>query len=579
MSDAISELYAKIGFKVDDKELQKVKTLLTGVADQLTRFNSVTRDAASSYGILSDKQIKLEQQKIRQSTEWWKHHNKTIDLTKQREHQQFVERQQRYKEDIETKKKNAIEEGKIEQRLTATQKSENEKRINLTKTLATTFKRIKQIIGAGSWTYNALRRFIGDSTERAIETRDFMRYTGTSFNALQDIEERFARIGSSMSRNDILGELSNVMSNITDINFGQGNLFGFKLAGLGQVDYRKNVGRLIDDIKYGLLDVAPQERVKVLNELGLTGQRWMAFFDEQIKGVNGTRIPRVSLGEQKQLEEAQGHFKTLNLAIERTKDKFNAVLAPAVAQLSKSFYNLVDEFFRSGAGKNLSSAVTKKIKDIEEWAKGLTQEDLENTAKSINEFASSAKEFFSYLGVLVKVFNYAGRFIKHFKKEFSDAFESFFDYLMGNKRDISERLKRSQEQVNNIIEAGKRGFKGYKEGEEMSENMANVVFGRSIADAKKFYENYTAMSKKDGVSGVSDPQPQWINKYINNQNKPSTTPLPVSVNNTYNNNTTVNGVEQKEIADKTAEAIDVRNQKLAEYNNTFVLSGYGAGYA
>lgn len=551
MADQIADLYAKIGFKISEEDLRKVKKNLSELKNLMSQIGSTTQRASASYGLLSRQQIKLEQQKIKQSTEWWKHQSKIIDLTKQRESQQFKERQQRYKEDLDTKKKVAAEDQKIQQQTTQSQKREAKKRVDIAKGLATTFRRIKQIVGSASWAISGLGKFMGDSTTRAISTRDFMRYTGTQFDTLQDIEERFASIGSQMNRESIMGELSSAMRNITNISYGQGDLFGFKIAGLSQAAASRDVTALLRELKYALVGVEPQDRVKVLESLGLS-RSWMPYFDEQIKGVEGARIPRLSLEEQKKLEESGNLFRTLNLAIERTKDKFNATLAPALSQASKSLYDFATKFFEGETGKHMVELIEGTVKSFGEWASNLTPADIDIAVKSFSSFMDAlgaiGRIIDNTLGVVIKLYdNIALRAARWFGNEWGNAFaDVFFGTAEG-------KMKNAKIQAAAIIEEGRKGFIGWKEGDAFSEFYAKNLFGRDIASAKNFYKSYLSLQ-----SG----------------NIPPTVNANTTINNTFN------GLEQKEIADtaisKMSEEFSATREKLA-YKDVYVFADAGTG--
>ena len=58
MADAVSKLYAKIGFKVDKKGITEAKSLLEDLAAKMTAVNESTKVIAREYGIFNKERAK-----------------------------------------------------------------------------------------------------------------------------------------------------------------------------------------------------------------------------------------------------------------------------------------------------------------------------------------------------------------------------------------------------------------------------------------------------------------------------------------------------------------------------------------
>ena len=69
MSDAISKLYAEIGFKVNQDGLKQVQTILKDFAKQMNALNTATKEAAKQYGVFSKNQAKQEMHNAKLATE------------------------------------------------------------------------------------------------------------------------------------------------------------------------------------------------------------------------------------------------------------------------------------------------------------------------------------------------------------------------------------------------------------------------------------------------------------------------------------------------------------------------------
>lgn len=480
MADAVSELYAKIGFKVDNNSLRSVKKAIEGLSKQMSSFNKVADSTVKSYSKLS---------------------KRIVRDTKDQE--------------------------------------------NVFKELTKSFRRVRQIMNAGAWAVGGVAKQANVSLSGAIARRDFGRYSGVSLNRLQDIEERFARIGSAMTQGKIMSDMTRVMENITNIGFGMGKLFGFKVSGINAAAYQKDVGGLIDALVPALAGVDNQKRVKILNDLGFSGQDWFTFFDEQIKSIDIERIPRLSEEEQKRLEESAKLFKTLNLAIGRTRDKFMAALLPSTDHITQAFNDFVNRIFESGKMDKLNEWVSDKFDSLGQKLEGLDVADFDNVINKISAFGGFISDI-SYalgttIGVMAKVYKYI---------------VSKGGSVLGNviggivpDRTPEEARANAQRYINNILEYGARDFAGLKEGDPMSEVMAGGIFGRSISDAKRLYENYQRM--QSGAPTV----------IINNNQRVTT------------NVETTNDEIGSLIEDATAEGVAAGNGQIGWGRDAFVFAG------
>lgn len=481
MADAVSELYAKIGFKVDNNSLKSVKKAIENLSKQMSSFNKVADSTVKSYSKLS---------------------KRIVRDTKDQE--------------------------------------------NVFKELSKSFRRVRQIMNAGAWAVGGVAKQANISLSGAIARRDFGRYSGVSLDKLQDIEERFARIGSAMTQGKIMSDMSRVMENITNIGFGMGKLFGFKVSGINAAAFRGDVGGLIDALVPALAGVDNQKRVKILNDLGFSGQDWVTFFDEQIKSIDIERIPRLAEEEQKRLEESAKLFKTLNLAIGRTRDKFMAALLPSTDHIAQAFNDFVERIFSSGKMDKLNEWVSKKFDLLGEKLEGLETADFDNVINKISAFGGFISDI-SYalgttIGVMAKVYKYI------VSKGGSILGNVMADNIIPD-RSPAIALANAQQNIKNILEYGAKGFPGLKEGDPMSEVMASGIFGRDIASARKFYENWQNMH-----SGA----PMVI---INNNQRVTT------------NVETTNDEIGDLIEDVTAEGVAKGNGQIGWGRDAFVFAG------
>ena len=102
MSDAISKLYAEIGFKVNQDGLKQVQTILKDFAKKMNALNTATKEAAKQYGVFSKNQAKQEMHNAKLATEASRKavQDKRIQIMQTRELQRQEDRAKREKEKL-----------------------------------------------------------------------------------------------------------------------------------------------------------------------------------------------------------------------------------------------------------------------------------------------------------------------------------------------------------------------------------------------------------------------------------------------------------------------------------------------
>lgn len=318
MADKVADLYAKIGFNVNEDGFKKAKKLLQELAQQLSTLNQLSQKHAKENGIFSKKQLNELK------------HNQTMErliLKEKIQDKRFHQKQQEHL-------------WRMEERA---QKRHNG---SIIKEATSHIKKLGGILYHGlkitaGWTKGIYNSMFAPSMARSIATRDFMMYTGTPLSALQNIRERFAAVGSSMTGEDIMGELSKVMDNLTKIRFGEGELGGFKLSGIAGFAASRNVSKVLSMIEDQIAgsNIDNQALVHVLDKMGFNGQAWLPYFraSQRVSAA----MPRLDDQGLIQLTQAQTAVMQLKLAFERTSEVLASKLSPsiqkAVEELTKFF--------------------------------------------------------------------------------------------------------------------------------------------------------------------------------------------------------------------------------------------------
>lgn len=325
MADAVSKLYAEIGFKINQEGLKKAKEEIQKLSDQLSAINSMAKKQAETHGIYSKERTQKDIMRERVFKRLIKSkRNNLAWLSKQEE---------KIENDAQKRKERQLrdEEKAANQRIKSMRQSFN--------TMARVVRGGVKLVAAA--TKSLWSRTFEPALTRSIATRDFMMYTGMNFSTLQKIQERFASVGSSMSREDIMGELANVMDNLTKIRFGQGSPIGQKLLGISAAAQNRDFNRVLSIIEKAGVGVDNRAFVETLNQMGFSGQRWLPYF--RARQRVSAEMPTLDDEGQKALESAKIAVVQFKYALEKGAELLTAKFSPYIEKIADFFTKFVTE--------------------------------------------------------------------------------------------------------------------------------------------------------------------------------------------------------------------------------------------
>ena len=393
MADAVSKLYAEIGFKVNQDGLKEAQKLLEGLAKQMSALNNATKEAARQYGIfskdqnkqsLADAKLALENEKAESQREKRKLDNKKF------EHKQLMDLA---KLEFQVEKYNASEKEKLERkqaREAEKASKEQQKRLknilggfrSFAVGLRNTFLALAGV-GAGGIVYG-----MKQSLDRSVPTRNFLMTTGVSLPDLQDIMSRMVNTGSAMSQQQIMSDIQNVSQNLQDIALGQGELSPYKL--LSVAAKRGDVIGVIKGVEQAVKGLDNAMALNLTRRVGLSDD-WLASFRYRER-FGGNQI-QVSTAQQNEIIETENALRQLRFAFKNLSDFLMAAISPAMQKVADNIRN--------------------GLQSISQWIN-----DHPNTIKELlDNLASVAKAINLVVGAITIAIKWMVDLIKETKKE------------------------------------------------------------------------------------------------------------------------------------------------------------------
>lgn len=420
MADAVSKLYAEIGFKVNQDGLKQLQSVLKDVSKEIDSINKATKEAAKSFGIFSKEQSK-------QSIADEKRNREEIKSERERIKNKMVIRNQEFKEQMAIRKAEFTERLKQDrenERLARKEQQRNEKtnrerKKALNEALHATGNFVRSIgnylkvgaVGFGRLLYSGVNESLG----RSIATRDFMLATSANLGDIQSVMARFASIGESVRQEQVMGDLIKLSQGIASIALGRGDADTYKL--LGQAAERGDIAGMVRGIGRAGNYIDNDMFMNLLGSAGLPSY-WLPFFKAKGGGKEVTNF--IDEEGRSRIEDAKDSLGTLSLAFRNLSDWVASTLSPTIVELSNGLQDWVQDLsvsLQGEEGEKLSDMLRELSKKIVDFVKSF---DAEKVKSCISGFVGAVEYLAGKIISIARRFGYVPESEKEqYMKDFS----------------------------------------------------------------------------------------------------------------------------------------------------------------
>lgn len=445
MADAVSKLYAEIGFKVKQDGLKELKDTLKNITRQMDKFNKSAKQAARNYGIFSRNAARQEMHDAKMASEASRKalYDKRKQILGVKELDRQADRANRDREKEERriqreKAKAARDEKRLqkeklkekkkqereEQRIAREEQRRNEKIVHerkkaLKAALSATSDFVKGIakgvratsLGFSRLLYSGVKESLG----RSVATRDFMMMTGANLADIQSVMGRFASLGENVDQEQAMGDLIKLSQNIASIALGKGNLSAYKL--LGTAVKRGDIAGMIRGIGMAGRDIDNDMFANLLGDIGLPSY-WLTFFKGKGYGKEITNF--IDQAGQEDILKAKGALGTLSVAFKNLADWLTATLSPTLIEISGGLQDWVQEMSESLKGET-GKRLSQNLKELADRVVGFIKAfDTNKVVNIVASFVGALEYLAGKVVWLAKKFGYVPESEKEqYMKDFS----------------------------------------------------------------------------------------------------------------------------------------------------------------
>lgn len=179
------------------------------------------------------------------------------------------------------------------------------------------------MLGIAGLTYGLIAGTRG-TREMALEYRDFARQTGLSIEKLQQYQTAAAETGSSLTSSQVAKDIQALQQRLVDVEFGQGNLFPYKMLGISAATKDSMV--VIEALRRSIKGLDDARALNLIQKVGLTPD-WLHLLRqsrEEFDRLQSIMMSREQISSVTRLSLA---FRQTGFALKNMKDQAIAFLS------------------------------------------------------------------------------------------------------------------------------------------------------------------------------------------------------------------------------------------------------------
>lgn len=189
----------------------------------------------------------------------------------------------------------------------------------------------------------AISRLTAQTRQHALAYRDFAFQTGMPLKNLQQFEAAAAQVAPNLTGERIASELTNLQQNLTNIEFGQGNIFPYQLLGISATT--KDATQIVNGLRNAIQGLSNARAINLIERMGLS-RDWLYIL--RMSREEFSKITAVMLSPQQIQRTTQMAlaFNKLKFSLANFRDQLVALNATSLNDLFNSVTNIADALSR-----------------------------------------------------------------------------------------------------------------------------------------------------------------------------------------------------------------------------------------
>lgn len=196
------------------------------------------------------------------------------------------------------------------------------------------------ILGVSGAVYGIIK-FTQATRERALEYRDFQRQTGLSVEGLQQYQAAAQITGSQMTGTDVTRDITNLQQRLVDVEFGQGDLFPYKMLGISAAT--KDAMAVIEALRRSIQGLDDARALNLIERMGLSAD-WLHILRQSREEFERIRATMLSKEQVSGMTQLALTFRRIGFSLSNLKDQMTAFVGGILSTFIDNFRYMVDIF-------------------------------------------------------------------------------------------------------------------------------------------------------------------------------------------------------------------------------------------
>lgn len=187
----------------------------------------------------------------------------------------------------------------------------------------------------------AVTKLTQQTRQQVLAFRDFQFFTGMKLENLRHLEAMAVGVAPNLTGERIAGELTNLQQNLTNIEFGQGNIFPYQLLGISAAT--KDAITIVNGLRNAIKDLDNVRSVNLIERMGLS-RDWLYVLKMSNDEFERTRATMLSTQQIQNLQNLSLAWNRLSVAFKNFKDQLTSAISEPLMVLINSLRRMLEDF-------------------------------------------------------------------------------------------------------------------------------------------------------------------------------------------------------------------------------------------
>lgn len=186
----------------------------------------------------------------------------------------------------------------------------------------------------------AMTAMVKPTTDKSLDYRDFARQTGMSIEDLQQYQAAAFQTGSRMSNREVMQEIAGLQQRLVNIEFGQGDLFPFKMLGISGAT--RDAMAVIEALRDSIQSLPDPEALNLIQRLGLSAD-WLHILRQSRAEFERLKNTMLSREQIKATTALALSIRRIGFAISNLRDQIVAFVSRTASHFIDNLRSMIDD--------------------------------------------------------------------------------------------------------------------------------------------------------------------------------------------------------------------------------------------